>query len=55
MEKEKGAEQMTPEEIELWKYAVDEICRAWGIGAIAIAIGISCISIKNVFNKEQSK
>lgn len=42
---------MTPEEIELWKYAVDEIARAWFIGAVAIGIGISSISIKNIFGK----
>ena len=42
---------MTPEEIELWKYAIDEITRAWFMGAIAIGIGIGSISIKNIFNK----
>jgi hypothetical protein len=46
---------MTPEEIELMKFAIEKITKAWIIGAIAIGIGISCISIKNIFNKEQSK
>ena len=43
---------MTPEEIELWKYAIDEIAEVWLVGAIAISIGIGSISIKNIFNKE---
>lgn len=42
---------MTPEEIELVRYAIDEITRAWFIGAVAIGIGIGSISIKNVFGK----
>lgn len=42
---------MTPQEIELWKYAIDEITRAWFIGALAISLGIGSISIKNTFNK----
>lgn len=46
---------MTPEEMEFWKEAIETICQAWIIGAIAIGIGIGSISIKNIFNKEQSK
>lgn len=42
---------MTPEEIELWRYAVDNICKAWIIGTVAIGIGIGSISIKNVFGQ----
>ena len=42
---------MTPQEIELWKYAIDEITRAWFIGTLAISLGIGSIRIKNIFNK----
>lgn len=42
---------MTPEEIELVRYTIDEITRAWFMGAIAIGIGIGSISIKNIFGK----
>lgn len=42
---------MTPQEIELWKYAIDEITRAWFLGALVISLGISSISIKNIFGK----
>lgn len=46
---------MTPEEIELAKYAIDEITRAWVIGAVALGIGIGSISIKNIIGKGESK
>jgi hypothetical protein len=46
---------MTPEEIELVKYAIEEITKAWGFGCVVLAIGIGSISIKNIFKKEQSK
>ena len=42
---------MTPEEIELVRYAIDEITRAWVVGAIALGIGIGSISIKNIIGK----
>jgi hypothetical protein len=42
---------MTPQEIEFWKNAIEEICRAWIIGAIAIGIGIGSVSIKSVIGK----
>jgi hypothetical protein len=42
---------MTPQEIEFWKNAIEEICRAWVFGAIAIGIGIGSVSIKSVIGK----
>jgi hypothetical protein len=42
---------MTPQEIELWKNAIEEICRAWVFGAIVIGIGIGSVSIKSVIGK----
>lgn len=44
---------MTPEEIEFYKVAVNEICKAWVIGAIVLAIGIGSISINNIFGREK--
>ena len=46
---------MTPEEMAFYKEAIETICHAWIIGAIAIGIGIGSISIKNIFNKGESK
>ena len=42
---------MTPEEIEVVKFAVKEICEAWLYGCVFLSIGIGCISIKNIIGK----
>ncbi len=42
---------MTPEEIELVKFAVKKICEAWLWGCVFLSIGIGSISVKNVFGK----
>ena len=42
---------MTPEEIELVKFAVKEIGTAWILGCVVLSIGIGCISVKNIIGK----
>ena len=49
--REWGVGGMTPAEIELVRYAIDEITRAWFLGAVAIGIGIGSISVKNIIGK----
>ena len=42
---------MTQEEIEFWKYAIEEIGKVWITGCIILTIGIGSISIKNIIGK----
>lgn len=42
---------MTPQEIEFWKDAIEEIGKAWIIGCIILSCGIGSISIKNIIGK----
>jgi hypothetical protein len=46
---------MTPEEMELWRWMVEEMTSAFVMGCIILAIGMGCISVKKIFNKEQGK
>ena len=46
---------MTPEEMKFLEAMIKDVCHAWIIGCIILSCGIGSISIKNIFNKEQSK
>ena len=42
---------MTPQEIEFWKNAIEEIGNAWIIGCAILTVGIGSISIKNIIGR----
>lgn len=42
---------MTPEEIEFYKFALEEISNAWMWGAFWLGMGFGSVSIKNIVSK----